>query len=211
MSRFGSDPHAFFDSVYQESAPWDIGGAQPAMASLLVDYPPNDPILDVGCGSGDLAIHLAQSGHEVTGIDFIEAAISQSDEKRADLPAGVARLLRFQVADAMRPSLLGKRFGSVVDSGFLHLLDQDESDYFLGDLATVLVPGGRYYLHEFSVDLPIKNVPRQVTESELRSRFSEEKGWRILDIRPAEFHSRVAPPVAAIVACVERLKRVQSI
>jgi len=205
MSRFGSDPHAFFDNVYQTSAPWDIGGAQPAMASLLVDFPPIDPILDVGCGSGDLAIHLARSGHAVTGIDFVETAISQANEKSAALPADVARLLQFQVADATKPSRLGRRFGSVVDSGFLHLLDPDEADDFLADLCSVIVPGGRYYLHEFSVALPAENMPRQVTEAELRGRFEETQGWRILDIRTAEFHSRVAPPVAAIAACIERL------
>ncbi len=174
------------------------------MAALLTEYPPVDPVLDVGCGTGDLAIHLARSGREVIGIDFVEAAILQANEKRADLPPEVAHRLRFRVADAMRPSLLGERFGAVVDSGFLHVLDRDESDSFLDDLATVLVPGGRYYLHAFAVEFSMENMPRKVTEAELQMRFGEEKGWRILDIRPAEFHSRVAPPVAAIVACVER-------
>ena len=97
------------------------------------------------------------------------------------------------------------RFGSVFDSGFLHLLDEEESDRFIDDLASALVPGGRYYLHEFAVEFPVENVPRAVTEVELRTRFSEASGWRILDVGPAEFHSTAAPPVAAIVACIERL------
>ena len=31
MSRFGDDPRAFFDGVYQGVAPWGIGAAQPAL------------------------------------------------------------------------------------------------------------------------------------------------------------------------------------
>lgn len=28
MSRFGPDPLTFFETVYRELAPWDIGGPQ---------------------------------------------------------------------------------------------------------------------------------------------------------------------------------------
>ena len=71
MSRFGSDPLNFFNSVYQNIAPWDIGAPQPAMAALIEKCPPANPILDLGCGSGDLAIYLAKLGHQVVGIDFV--------------------------------------------------------------------------------------------------------------------------------------------
>ena len=205
MSRFGSDPLAFFNSVYHETPPWDIGGPQPAMSALLAKYPPASPILDVGCGSGDLAIHLAQLGHQVIGIDFVDAAIAHAQAKISSLPPEVAHLLNFQVADALKPSLLRRRFGSVVDSGFLHLFDTDQSDRYIDDLALTLLPGGRYYLHEFAIEFPIPNAPRQVTADELRARFTSEKGWHILDIQSAEFLSRVAPPVPAISACIERL------
>ena len=36
MSRFGPDPLAFFEAVYEDPAPWDIGAPQPAMVALLV-------------------------------------------------------------------------------------------------------------------------------------------------------------------------------
>lgn len=205
MSRFGSDPHAFFEAVYRDSAPWDIGGAQPAMAELVSDYPPLDPTLDVGCGTGDLAIHLARLGHEVVGVDFVDAAIAEANRKRTALPSEVGRLVSFRVADALKLSTLDTQFGSVIDSGFLHLLNPEDTDRFVRELAAVLISGGRYYLHAFAVELPAENVPRPVTEREVMHRFREEEGWRVLDIRAAEFHSRVAPPVAAIAACVERL------
>jgi SAM-dependent methyltransferase len=202
VSRFGPDPAAFFEAVYREPAPWDIGGPQPAMAALLAEYPPHGPALDVGCGSGDLAIYLAQSGVEALGIDFVAEAIAQANSRKAALSPDIAARLEFRVGDALQPSRLEKRFGAVVDSGFYHLFEPGECARFVDELASVLRPGGRCYLHEFAVEFPVANVPRQITEAELRQRFTLEKGWRILTIRAGEFLSRIAP-VPATLACIE--------
>jgi SAM-dependent methyltransferase len=203
MSRFGPDPHAFFAGVYQGDAPWEIGGAQPALAALLDEHPPAGTVLDVGCGSGDHAIALAQRGLRVLGVDFVEAAIDQARAKAAALPQETARLLEFAVGDALRPSLLQRPFGAVVDSGFFHLFEPEARDRFVAELALALPPGGRYYLLAFAVDFPAPNVPRAVTEDEVRARFTAERGWRILALRTAQFLSRVAA-VPAVAACVER-------
>jgi len=117
----------------------------------------------------------------------------------------VARLLNFQVADALKPSLLQQRFGAVVDSGFFHLFDFDQCNQLIDELASVLLPNGHYYLHEFAVEFPISNMPRQIRADELQAHFTADKGWRIKEIQSVEFLSRVAPPVPAICACVERL------
>jgi len=203
MSRFGPDPQTFFDSVYEDVAPWDIGEPQPAMVSLLSDFPPSGPVLDLGCGSGDLAIFLAQQGLSVLGIDFADAAIQHARQKAASLPAEIAGLLEFQVADALHPSLLGREFAAVMDSGFFHLFTPEQCDRLVEELAATLLPGGRLYLHEFATEFPIPNTPRQITEDEVRERFTPEKGWNLLDVRSAQFLSRIAP-VPAIVACIER-------
>ncbi len=143
MSRFGSDPRSFFDAVYTDTPPWDIGGPQPAMSALLTEYPPLAPVLDVGCGSGDLSIHLAGLGYQTVGVDFVEAAIAHAQQKRTALPSGVANRVEFRVADALRPSLLQQQFGSVVDSGFYHLFDPDQCNQYADELAQTLIPGGR--------------------------------------------------------------------
>ncbi len=205
MSRFGSDPHTFFDAVYADTAPWEVGSAQPDMARLLDDHPPADPVLDLGSATGDLAIHLATLGHRVVGLEFVETAVEQARHKASSLPQEVRDRLVFEIGDATRPSALGVAFGSIVDSGFLHLLDPDETDRFVEDVRAALVQGGRYYLHEFSIEFPIENVPRAVTEQEVLSRFTERKGWRVIEVKEATFLNRVAQPTAAIVACVEKL------
>jgi SAM-dependent methyltransferase len=201
MSRFAPD---FFDSIYRETPPWDIGAAQPAMMALLDEFPAAGPVLDVGCGSGDLAIALALRGLQVLGIDVVDAAIGQARAKVEAQTPEVARLLEFHVADALRPTLLQRQFGAVVDSGFYHLFEQDQRDELAGELAGTLLPGGRLYLLEFATEFDIPNTPRKVSEDELRARFTAEGGWRVLAARPAQFESRIAP-VPAVAACIERL------
>jgi SAM-dependent methyltransferase len=201
VSRF--EP-GFFDLVYRQTPPWDVGKAQPAFSALLDEHPPVGPVLDVGCGSGDLAIDLARRGLEAVGVDVVEAAIAQARAKAAALPAEVAGRLEFRVGDALRPTLLDRWFGAVVDSGFYHLFDQPTRDRFADEVAAALIPGGRLYLLEFATEFPMANTPLKVTEDELRARFSEEKGWRTLALRAATFESRVAP-VPAVAACFERV------
>jgi SAM-dependent methyltransferase len=202
VSRFGPDPQRFFESVYEDVPPWDVGGPQPAMAELLARLPPTGPVLDIGCGSGDLAIFLAGTGLDVLGTDFVDAAIDDARRKASAAAGEVAGSLEFQVADALRPSLLRRKFGAVVDSGFFHLFAPEQCDRLVEEVGSVLLPGGRYYLHEFAIEFPVPNTPRQVTEDELRARFTEAAGWRILELRAAQFESRIAP-VPAIVACAE--------
>jgi len=205
LGRFGENPLAFFGMVYGDTAPWEVGGAQPAMAQLLEDYPPCGTVLDLGSATGDLAIHLARSGYRVLGVEFVARAVDQARQKASGLDPKVAQRLSFEVADATRPSSLGVGFGAVTDSGFLHLLDPDETDRFVEDLGRALVSGGRYYLHEFAIEFPIDNVPRAITRDEIHARFNAGTGWRVLDVRDAEFLNRVAQPTAAIAACIERL------
>ena len=204
MSNFAPE---FFDSIYRETPPWEIGAAQPALSALLDEHPATGPVLDIGCGTGDLAIALAQRGLQVLGIDVVRAAVAQARAKAAALPTEVARRVEFQVADALQPSRLGRRFGAVVDSGFFHLFEQDQRDRLAGELAETLEPGGRYYLLAFAVEFPLPNTPRKVGEDELRARFTAANGWRILAMRPAQFQSRIAP-VPAVAACIERLAAV---
>jgi SAM-dependent methyltransferase len=201
MSRFTP---GFFDSIYQETPPWDIGAAQPALTALFDEHPPAAPVLDVGCGSGDLVIELARRGVEVLGIDVVDAAIEQARARAAAMPPEVARLAAFEVGDALHPSRLGRRFGGVVDSGFFHLFDQENRDRLERELADTLLPGGRYYLLAFATEFPMPNTPLKVTDDELRARFSEEAGWRIIELRSARFESRMQP-VPAVAAVFERL------
>ena len=174
------------------------------MIALLDEFPPSSPALEVGCGTGDLSIALAQRGLRVLGVDAAESAINQARAKAAADP-NVSGLVEFRVGDALHPESLTGPFGAVIDSGFFHLFGRPEREQFARALATTLANGGRYYLLGFAFDSPVPNSPRQVRESELQELFAAERGWRILALRPAKFIVRMAPQVVpAITACIER-------
>jgi 2-polyprenyl-3-methyl-5-hydroxy-6-metoxy-1,4-benzoquinol methylase len=45
------------------------------------------PILDLGCGTGRVGLHLARRGHRVTGLDADAALLAAFEERTAGLPA----------------------------------------------------------------------------------------------------------------------------
>lgn len=203
VGRFGDDAREFFEGVYQGTPPWEVGGAQPDMAALLLEFPPEGPVLDLGCGSGDLAIHIGRSGLDVLGIDFVASAIDRAREKADEAGAEVARRVRFEVGDASRPAEFGRDFGAVVDSGFMHVLSVDQGDALVDGIARVLRPGGRFYLHAFDVDFPVPNTPRRISREEVLERFHDDRGWKVLSVRAGRFHAAGFDPVPATLACVE--------
>jgi len=164
-----------------------------------------DPILDLGCGTGDLAIALAERGHRVLGVDFSPPAIDTARARAAAaLPPERLAQLEFRVGDALRPGAWTGRFRSAVDCGFLHLFDPETRTAFLRDLAAAMPGGGRLHLLAFAVTFPVPDVPRAVTAEEARERFAPARGWRLETVRPAHFRTVGFEPVPALAVCATR-------
>jgi 2-polyprenyl-3-methyl-5-hydroxy-6-metoxy-1,4-benzoquinol methylase len=51
-----------FDEQYQATPVWNTGRPQKAYVDRFTITPPQSPVLDIGCGSGDLAIFVAGLG-----------------------------------------------------------------------------------------------------------------------------------------------------
>ncbi|MGH3448757.1 MAG: class I SAM-dependent methyltransferase [Nocardioidaceae bacterium] len=122
VTAMGSRPgHGNWDEVYADDVPppWEIGTAQPALAALVDHLAIEEPVLDVGCGTGELAILVAEKGHRVVGIDCSERAITSARAKAANRAPDI----EFQVADAEHLQRLDVRPRTVLDSGLLHNLD----------------------------------------------------------------------------------------
>lgn len=206
MSRFEDNPLEFFTSVYNQPAPWDIGGPQPALVELFHRFPPHNPVLDVGSGSGDIALSLAEMGHTVVGMEFVASAVALALENRKRRPPEVAARAEFLQADVFQVHTLGRVFGSIVDSGFYHLLDERRGGMYLDRIRSVLRPHGRLYMLEFAIEFDIPNTPRAVTADELSRVFGPGTGWNILELRSVQFMNRISP-VPAIAMCAEPVGR----
>jgi SAM-dependent methyltransferase len=195
---------SFFDDVYRGRAPWDIGDAQPDLLALIDALPPSGPILDLGCGTGDLAVALGRRGHAVIGIDFAAAAIEEARARASAQPQSVQALIRFEVADALRPSTYAAWIGAIVDSGFYHLFEGTQRRALAEELHAALPRGGRYYMLGFAIEIPSPESPRQVTDAEIASVFSERAGWMVRAARPARFVTIGFGDIPALAVCVER-------
>jgi demethylmenaquinone methyltransferase / 2-methoxy-6-polyprenyl-1,4-benzoquinol methylase len=108
---------------------------------------PGDSVLDVCCGTGDLAFELAgrvAPGGHVVGCDFSEQMLDLAREKAAERGAPV----RFEWADALQLPYDADRFDAVtVGFGVRNFADRDRG---LREMARVLKPGGRLVILEFT-------------------------------------------------------------
>ena len=99
------------------------------------------PLLDLGCGTGRVAIALAEAGHEVHGIDASESMLAIA---RKDL-RGRGRAVSFSLGDMRRPrsrQAFGLAFCAL--DGLLHLQSADDVRDALLAAYCALRPGGLF-------------------------------------------------------------------
>ncbi len=175
---------SFFDSAYRGGRPpWDIGRPQKEFVELVKRGEIKGSVLDIGCGTGDNALFFASEGHEVWGVDSVLLAIEKAGEKAARRGLNV----HFLVMDVLHLSGLDRTFDTAIDSGLFHTLSDEDRPIFARSLASVLKPGGNYFMLCFSDLEPPGYGPRRVTQQEIRDTFRE--GWTVNYIRPATFES----------------------
>jgi demethylmenaquinone methyltransferase/2-methoxy-6-polyprenyl-1,4-benzoquinol methylase len=100
-------------------------------------------VLDLGCGTGALAIRAAQRGASVKGIDVNPEMLAIAHERRQAL----ALEERIVLSEAGVAELDRERAGSydVVTSGLcLSELSEDEIAWTLAQVARILTPGGLF-------------------------------------------------------------------
>lgn len=97
------------------------------------------PILDLGCGTGRVALHLARRGHPVVGVDREDAFLAKLRERAAGLPVETVN------AD-VREFELGRRVTlALAPMQTLQLLaDAADRAACLRRVADHLEPGGRF-------------------------------------------------------------------
>ncbi len=101
------------------------------------------PVLEVACGTGRVALHLAQEGTRVVGFDLSAPMLAQARAKSA----GLANV-RLTQAD-MRAFDLGEAFGLAIIPGhsFQFMLTPEDQVACLECIARHLAPGGRLVVH----------------------------------------------------------------
>ncbi|MEV3964279.1 class I SAM-dependent methyltransferase [Nocardia sp. NPDC050193] len=175
-----------WDASYHDGpAPWDTGRPQPAVVRVTAEGGFTGSVLDAGCGTGENALHIAESGVPVLGVDVAETALAAAREKAAD--RGIEA--EFVAADALEPSGIDRRFDTVLDCGLFHTFDTEERRPYVASLASLTAPGATLYLLCFSDEGPDLG-PHPVSLEELNAAFTPTSGWSIAAVVPDRIETR---------------------
>lgn len=98
-------------------------------------------IADLGCGTGSLALLLAEDGHSVDGVDFSPEMV-----RRAEAKAGTYPGMTFTVGDAVAPDLPAAAYDVVLCRHVLWALPSPAD--VLARWVDLLAPDGRVVLVE---------------------------------------------------------------
>lgn len=180
MSGTAPDPQARFEGYYAAPrAPWDIG--RPQRAFVEAGESIGGHVIDIGCGTGDLAIWLAERGRTVTGVDFLEKPLELARRKAADRGLSV----NFLQMDAVSVGEIPERFDAATDCGLFHTFDTAGRAAYVDALTRLLEPASALFLLCFADAEPGEHGPRRVSERELREAFAA--GWSVEKIEPNRF------------------------
>ncbi|ATW48316.1 class I SAM-dependent methyltransferase [Streptomyces peucetius] len=105
--------------------------------------------LDLGCGPGRNALHLAAAGFDVDAVDLSPTALDWAGERAREAGAEV----RFHCGDAFdlpAADELGGPYDLIYDSGCFHHLPPHRRVSYLALLDRALAPGGHFALTCFA-------------------------------------------------------------
>ncbi len=121
------------------------------------------PVLELGVGTGRVALEIARRGVELVGVDRMPEMLARARERLDKQPHAVRERVTLRRGD-MRRVRVGRRFPLVISpfNVFMHLYERRDVEQALGTVRRHLRPGGRFV---FDVLLP---DPRNLARDPLR-------------------------------------------
>lgn len=116
------------ERVYEDIAAWLMSGER---------------VLDVGCGTGALAVRLARQGCYITGIDISPRMLARAAERlRAEDMENQVVLQELGAVD-LDTAFPDASFDAVVSTLVFSELSEDEIEYTLEEIGRILRPRGK--------------------------------------------------------------------
>lgn len=141
-----------FADVYDD---WyaDVTDVEATVARLAALASGRGPILELGIGTGRLALPLARLGFDVRGVDASAAMVDRLRAKPggAEVPVAIADLASFTPPGRAGDPAGGVRFGLVfvAYNTLFNVTDPAGQDRCVATVAEALAPGGRFVVEAF--------------------------------------------------------------
>jgi SAM-dependent methyltransferase len=146
MDRYG--PETYGEQIADVYDEWHAGMDPAATVEVLASLAGSGPVLELGIGTGRVAIPLAARGLEVHGIDasppMVERMRAKPGGERIDVTFG-------QLADVAVDRSFSLIF--IVFNTFFALLSQDDQLRCFANVARRLEPGGCFAMEAFVPDV----------------------------------------------------------
>jgi SAM-dependent methyltransferase len=157
---------SIYDSIAELYDPWSRSVVEDVDFYVAEARKAGGPVVELGVGTGRIAVPTAQRGVRVIGVDS-SAGMLAVCRRRAE-QAGVAALLDLRVGDLRRPPVDERvRLVTAPFRSFLHLRSAAERREALVAVLGLLVPGGRFVFDVFA--------PSQEDVDETHARWLERE------------------------------------
>ena len=113
-----------------------------AVLETMRAFPQGSSLLDIGCGTGQLAIQASQLGWRATGLDFAQEMIDQCRVNNAAAQAGA----EFACASVFDYKPAPGGYDVLSAQGFIEYVSLPQLEQFLAFVFQSLRPGGRIAL-----------------------------------------------------------------
>lgn len=146
----------------------------PRVMYLLSKIPlsANDIVLDVGCGRGDVVLHLAKFVKKAIGIDYSSDGIALAKDIREKTPKSIQQKTSFHVMNIKKLHFPNNSIDVVICIDVLEHLYKPEVEIALQEISRVLKKDGVFFFHtgpnkileDFTYPLYIRPVNRVLTK-----------------------------------------------
>lgn len=146
------------------------------------------PIIDLGCGTGRVTIHLSQQGHQLIGVDLHEGMLGRAREKTLDANLSIDWVLQdcTQLALNIEAPLI-----YMTGNSFQHFLTNESQNQLLKCVKTHLSNDGVFI---FNTRFPVLSELAQVEES--TRTYTDKRHRKIREKNTETYH-----PLTQILNC----------
>ena len=138
-----------YDSIAALYDPWSRSVTEDVDFYVAEARKSGGPVVELGVGTGRIAVPIARAGVRVIGIDDSEAMLDLC-RARAEA-AGVSKLVELRLGDLRRPPVLERvPLVTCPFRALLHLASDEERLEALRAVHLLLLPGGRFVFDVFA-------------------------------------------------------------